>query len=127
MEDKRRSAYMIGVFTILSAFILIAHYYFFVHRILVLEEVSPNSKYTIKCYGGPEYDQALVLFEADIGDKSIELSLASDRKPIDSSNFHIIWKEDGALVIISGDHSEMSPIELEFKVSNDSILTNLNQ
>ena len=66
MEDKRRSAYMIGVFTILSAFILIAHYYFFVHRILVLEEVSPNSKYTIKCYGGPEYDQALVLFEADI-------------------------------------------------------------
>lgn len=126
MTDKKRYKYMTFAFIILSALILIGHYYFFVHKTLVLEEISPGGDYKVKCYAGPEYNQAIITFEANIGTKSIELSIANDRRPIKASNFNINWKKSGALVVVSSDRPERNPIEVEFKVSGDSILTDVN-
>lgn len=126
MTDKNRYKYMLFAFIILSALILVGHYYFFVHKTLVVEEISPDGNYNIKCYAGPEYDQAVVVFETTRQSKTVELYIDNERTPIKASNFDINWKNTGALVRISSYKSEVKDIDLEFKVADKSILTDIN-
>lgn len=121
---KNKNKILLSIFMVFSILILIGYYYFFVHKVLVLEEVSPNSEYTIKCYEGPEYNQVLITFESSFESKSREFRIGNDRRPISSNNFHIYWEEDGALVLITGDPSEIKTLKLRFTVIDNEIFSN---
>lgn len=122
--DRKKHINLLIVFIILASIILISYYYFFHHRVLVLEEISPDNNYTIKCYEGPEYNKVLIVFETRAASKSKEFTLGNKRMPIGQLNFNVYWQDHGALVLISGDPSEMDPVRLKFTVQEEEILVN---
>lgn len=124
MMNRKKNISLLIIFLILAGIIWISYYYFFEHRLLVLEERSPDNEYRIKCYEGPEYNKILIVFETSFGSKSKEFTIGNNRRPINKNNFHVYWESDGPLVLISSDPSEMKVLRLKFTINDKEIFSN---